>query len=191
MLEDHICKESNALCLARIRHIPKTPGSDWRDLPNIQYKLDDGRVTKKLHYPYKKADGSRGVCSCSLSTKRRMHFCDNDDKQSETMIAWSLPHTADRHNNWAGVYGRVPWDGIFKTTITEPEPLGKQGQVLHPEQDRVLSVREYARSQGFKDNFQFAGTIRDKHREIGNAVPPPMGKAIGLEIRKAMLKKMK
>lgn len=76
-----------------------------------------------------------------------------------------------RHNNWSGVYGRVPWDGIFKTTITDPEPLGKQGQViydssqlhsctctcprhllqvLHPEQHRLLSVREYARSQGFR-----------------------------------------
>ena len=188
-LEDHICKDVNALCLERIRHVPTTPGSDWRDLPNTTIKLDDGRVTKKLHYPYKKADGSRGVCSCSLSTKKRMHLCDADDKQSETMIAWSLPHTADRHNNWQGVYGRVPWDGIFKTTITDPEPLGNQGQVVHPEQDRLLSVREYARSQGFKDNFKFAGTIRDKHREIGNAVPPPMGKAVGLEIRKAILKR--
>ena len=63
------------------------------------------------------------------------------------------------------MYGRVPWDGIFKTTITDPEPLGKQGQVVHPEQDRLLSVREYARSQGFKDNFKFAGSIRDKHRD--------------------------
>ena len=27
------------------------------------------------------------------------------------------------------MYGRAPWDGIFKTTITDPEPLGKQGQV--------------------------------------------------------------
>jgi len=190
-LSDHICKDVNALCLERIRHVPTTPGSDWRDLPNTVVKLDDGRVTKKLHYPYKKPDGTRGVCSCSLSSKKRMHFCDADDKQSETMIAWSLPHTADRHNNWQGVYGRVPWDGIFKTTITDPEPLGKQGQVVHPEQDRLLSVREYARSQGFKDNFKFAGTIRDKHREIGNAVPPFMGKALGLEIRKAILEKLK
>ena len=78
-------------------------------------------------------------------------------------------------------------DGIFKTTVTDPKPLGKQGQVLHPEQPRLLSVREYARSQGFSDDFKFSGTIRDKHREVGNAVPPPMGKALGMEIRKAIL----
>ena len=96
-------------------------------------------------------------------------------------------YAVHRHNNWSGVYGRAPWDGIFKTTITDPEPLGKQGQVveidisyifivmniwklrilftknvhfqknilkmyqvLHPEQNRLISVREYARSQGFR-----------------------------------------
>ena len=41
---------------------------------------------------------------------------------------------------------RVDWEGIFKTTIVDPEPLGKQGQVLHPTQDRLLSVREYTGS---------------------------------------------
>ena len=175
----------NALSLERIRNIPTT---DWRDLPNISVKLDDGRVTKKLDYPYKKVDGSVGVCSCCLSTKERKHSCKADDKQSKTMIPWFLPSTADRHSNWQGVFGRVPWDGIFKTTIIDPEPQGKQGQVIHPEQDRLVSVRECARSQGFSDSFMFVGTLRDKHRQIGNAVPPPMGKSVGLEIRKAILK---
>ena len=40
----------------------------------------------------------------------------------------------------------------------------------------------------FRDDFNFSGTIRDKHREIGNAVPPPLGKALGMEIRKAVLR---
>ena len=65
--------------------------------------------------------------------------------------------------------------------------MDKQVLVLHPEQPRLLSVREYARSQGFSDDFKFSGTIRDKHREVGNAVPPPMGKALDMEIRKAIL----
>ena len=41
-----------------------------------------------------------------------------------------------RHNQWAGLYGRVEWDGFFSTTITNPEPMGKQGRVLHPDQNR-------------------------------------------------------
>jgi DNA (cytosine-5)-methyltransferase 1 len=67
--------------------------------------------------------------------------------------------------------------------------MGKQGRVLHPEQHRVVSVRECARSQGFKDSYLFYGPIINKHRQIGNAVPPPMGTAIGHEIIKAIYKK--
>jgi len=61
-----------------------------------------------------------------------------------------------------------------------------QGRVLHPAQNRVVSVRECARSQGFSDSFRFYGTILDKHRQVGNAVPPPLGAAIGHEIRKCI-----
>ena len=65
----------------------------------------------------------------------------------------------------------------------------QQGRVLHPEQHRVVSVRECARSQGFPDTYKFYGNILDKHRQVGNAVPPAMAKAIGAEIKKAILKK--
>lgn len=61
-----------------------------------------------------------------------------------------------------------------------------QGRVLHPEQTRVVSVRECARSQGFPDTYRFFGNILDRHRQIGNAVPPPMGHSLGLEIRKSV-----
>ena len=61
-----------------------------------------------------------------------------------------------------------------------------QGRVLHPVQNRVVSVRECARSQGFLDSYRFFGTITDKHRQVGNAVPPPLAAAIGHEIRKCI-----
>ena len=188
-VEDHVSKTVDSVAQERINRIPTTPGSDWRDLPNMNVIAEDGRTVNKLNYPYHRPDGSKGVCSCFAAHGSGKAYCDQDDRQSDTMIPWSVPHTADRHNNWKEVYGRAPWDGYFKTTITDPEPLGKQGQVLHPEQNRILSVRELARSQGFPDTYKFSGTIGDRHREIGNAVPPPMGRALGLEIRKAMLQK--
>ena len=46
------------------------------------------------------------------------------------------------------------------------EPMGKQGRVLHPEQHRLVSVRECARSQGFPDTYKFYGTALDKHRQV-------------------------
>jgi DNA (cytosine-5)-methyltransferase 1 len=181
-LRDHIVKAVSPLVQARLDCLPVVPGTDWRDLPNLPLTLGSGDMVHRLHYPYRKADGTRGVCSCCISS-----VCEAGDKQSNTLIPWSLPHTADRHAHWGFCYSRVPWDGFFKTTITDPEPLGKQGQVVHPDQARLLSVRECARSQGFKDSFVFEGTVRDKHRQIGNAVPPPLAFALGLQVRKAII----
>jgi len=69
-----------------------------------------------MRYPYTMKDGTKGVCSCNVAYEMRRNYCDQDDKQSDTMIPWSIPHTAERHNNWKEVYGRAPWDGYFKTT---------------------------------------------------------------------------
>uniref|UniRef100_A0A2S2Q3B0 Cytosine-specific methyltransferase n=1 Tax=Sipha flava TaxID=143950 RepID=A0A2S2Q3B0_9HEMI len=191
ILTDHICKDMSPLVQARMELIPVGEGSDWRDLPNIEVKLSDGTMTNKLLYSYddikngKGYNGAlRGVCQCATGNK-----CNPQDRQNNTIIPWCLPHTGNRHNNWAGLYGRLAWTGFCSTTITNPEPMGKQGRVLHPEQHRVVSVRECARSQGFKDSYLFYGPIINKHRQIGNAVPPPMGTAIGHEIIKAIYKK--
>nr|XP_031545452.1 DNA (cytosine-5)-methyltransferase 1 isoform X2 [Vicugna pacos] len=192
ILRDHICKDMSALVAARMRHIPLAPGSDWRDLPNIEVRLSDGTLARKLRYTYHdKKNGCsstgalRGVCSCVEVGKA----CDPAARQFNTLIPWCLPHTGNRHNHWAGLYGRLEWDGFFSTTVTNPEPMGKQGRVLHPEQHRVVSVRECARSQGFPDTYRLFGNILDKHRQVGNAVPPPLAKAIGLEIKCCMLAK--
>ncbi|XP_050436702.1 DNA (cytosine-5)-methyltransferase PliMCI-like [Adelges cooleyi] len=191
VLIDHICKDMSPLVQARMELIPLGEGSDWRDLPNIEVKLSDGTMTTKLLYTHNdikngkgKNGALRGVCPCASGDK-----CNPQDRQNNTIIPWCLPHTGNRHNNWAGLYGRLAWTGFCSTTITNPEPMGKQGRVLHPEQHRVVSVRECARSQGFKDSYIFYGPIVNKHRQIGNAVPPPMGTAIGYEIIKAMTQK--
>lgn len=192
VLRDHITKDMAPLIEARFSLIPTAPGSDWRDLPNKVMTLKDGSQCRKLVYCYndKKQGRSstgafRGVCSCADGVSK----CDPADKQQNTLVPWCLPHTSNRHNQWAGLYGRVAWDGFFSTTITNPEPMGKQGRVLHPDQTRLVSVRECARSQGFPDTYKFHGTTLDKHRQVGNAVPPPMGKALGLVIRQAMAEK--
>lgn len=63
------------------------------------------------------------------------------------MVPWCLPNTAERHNNWRGLFGRLDENGHFPTSTTDPQPMGKVGQVFHPDQDRIVSVRECARSQ--------------------------------------------
>ncbi|PKA56742.1 DNA (cytosine-5)-methyltransferase 1B [Apostasia shenzhenica] len=106
--------------------------------------------------------------------------------QLDDLIPWCLPHTALRHNQWKGLFGRLDWEGNFPTSITDPQPMGKVGMCFHPEQDRILTVREYARSQGFRDSYVFAGNIQNKYRQIGNAVPPPLAYALGRKLKEAV-----
>ena len=193
-LLDHVCKDMCPLVEARMALIPRIPGSDWRDLPNVRVQLNDGTWTDVLEYTHDDVEkgrgknGSlRGVCKCAqFKNKKKEDANCTQYKQGNTIIPWCLPHTSNRHNNWAGLYGRISWDGFFSTTVTNPEPMGKQGRVLHPEQNRLVSVRECARSQGFPDHYKFAGNVVQKHRQVGNAVAPPMGKALGIEIKKCL-----
>lgn len=58
------------------------------------------------------------------------------------------------------------------------------GPFLHPLEDRSLSLREAARLMTFPDDYQFVGG--GIPRQIGNAVPPLMAKAVGEHIRKLL-----
>ncbi|GAA0154402.1 DNA methyltransferase [Lithospermum erythrorhizon] len=106
--------------------------------------------------------------------------------RSVDLVPQGVRNTAHRHNQWKGVFGRLNWDGYFPTTTTDPHPMHKVGRCFHPEQDRILTIREYARSQGFPDRYNFFGTIQDKHRQIGNAVPPPLAFALGRKLKEVV-----
>lgn len=177
VVTNHIVKKFSPLVLARFERIPAWAGADWRDLPNEEITLTNGMKTQKLEYLGR---------SLEMLKDRTGHGGVGHTPQDNTLIPWCLPHTANRHNQWSGLYGRLDWGGHFGTTVTNPEPMGKQGVVVHPEQHRVVSVRECARSQGFPDSYCFTGNIIDRHRQIGNAVPPPLAQAIGREWRKAL-----
>ncbi|WP_240949297.1 DNA cytosine methyltransferase [Cellulosimicrobium aquatile] len=88
----------------------------------------------------------------------------------------------DLHDKGSGdVMGRLRPDSPSVTIRTEffkPE----KGRYLHPTEDRPLTHLEAARLQGFPDNFQWYGSKIDIARQIGNAVPIPLGRKIAQSI---------
>jgi len=82
-------------------------------------------------------------------------------------------------------YRRMTWDGIPRSIITRfRDP--KSGEYTHPDQDRIISIREAARIQGFPDWFSFAGPNTSKYVQVGNAVPVPLARAIAEEVAKCL-----
>jgi len=69
------------------------------------------------------------------------------------------------------VYGRLHWDRPA-ITITAYARNPASGRFVHPEQDRGLSVREAALLQGFPVDYDVRGSLDQKFRQLGNAVPP-------------------
>ena len=76
-----------------------------------------------------------------------------------------------------GFFRRLSTKEPSPTVVTSP--VQKATMLCHPTENRPLSVKEYARIQGFPDDWKFAGSVSDKYLQIGNAVPIPLGKAIG------------
>jgi DNA (cytosine-5)-methyltransferase 1 len=54
----------------------------------------------------------------------------------------------------------------------------RKNMLIHPWEDRTLSVREAARLQGFPDEFVFMGNLRSQQQQVANAVPPQLAEAV-------------
>ncbi|MER5482757.1 DNA cytosine methyltransferase [Streptomyces sp. NPDC002812] len=84
-----------------------------------------------------------------------------------------LEHPSGAHD----VMGRMYWDRPSVTIRTEfykPE----KGRYLHPTADRPITHYEAALIQGFPDTFQWSGSKIQIGRQIGNAVPVGLSRAL-------------
>jgi DNA (cytosine-5)-methyltransferase 1 len=103
------------------------------------------------------------------------------DPEVQKLIPEKLRPTSGFKNSYQRIIGDAP-----SPTITRNFTTPSSANCIHPSQDRALSIREGARCQSFPDWFFFLGTTDEKRLQIGNAVPPLLGKAIGESILNSM-----
>lgn len=104
-------------------------------------------------------------------------------KHKEEMIQRlsELPQGESLYKNYTDAWKRVFWN--------MPSPTVKEnhgGVNVHPLLSRVMTARELAALQSFPDDFIFEGSKKWQLVQIGNAVPPLLGKAIGLAIKEVL-----
>lgn len=76
-----------------------------------------------------------------------------------------------------GFLRRLAWDKPAPTLVTHPAMPATD--LAHPEELRPLSIQEYKAIQEFEQEWDLAGTLIEQYKQIGNAVPLSLGKAIG------------
>ena len=90
-----------------------------------------------------------------------------------------MDNYADKGRCHSGIYKRLRADSPSVVISNY-----RKSMLIHPYQDRGISVREAARIQSFPDDFIFEGPISHIQQQIGNAVPPLLAKAIFEKILK-------
>lgn len=80
-----------------------------------------------------------------------------------------------------GFLRRLAWDKPAPTLVTHPAMPATD--LAHPVELRPLSIQEYKRVQEFPDSWELQGPLVQQYKQVGNAVPIPLGKAVGLQIK--------
>ncbi|KMJ47958.1 DNA methyltransferase [Rhodococcoides fascians] len=125
--------------------------------------------TRELHF---------GRHYTQLSRDRFKAISLNGGSRSELPDHLKAPCWLKHSTGTGDVMGRLKWEKPSVTIRTEffkPE----KGRYIHPDEDRVITHYEAALIQGFRKDYRWAGTRGEIARQIGNAVPIPLGAAIG------------
>nr|WTB31476.1 DNA cytosine methyltransferase [Streptomyces sp. NBC_00830] len=150
----HFGRNPEPLSIARYKAIP--PGGNRKDLRGKWFTVDEDGRTRIFGEP-----NPQGV---------------------KTAVAYLSTESWDNHNSGTGdVMGRLRLGEPSVTIRTEffkPE----KGRYLHPTAARPITHYEAARIQGFPHDFRWCGSKTDIARQIGNAVPIPLGTAIASSI---------
>ncbi|OMP03392.1 hypothetical protein COLO4_10449 [Corchorus olitorius] len=154
-LYDHRPLKLNNDDYERVCHIPKRKGANFRDLEGVLVRDNKVEWDPNIKRVYLKSGKP-------LVPDYAMTFVNGTSSKP---------------------FARLWWDETVPTVVTRAEPHNQA--ITHPEQDRVLTVRENARLQGFPDYYKLFGPIKERYIQVGNAVAVPVARALGFALGKA------
>ncbi|MBR3820740.1 MAG: DNA cytosine methyltransferase [Kiritimatiellae bacterium] len=155
------------------------------DLPPLS-RIDELGVEKQAYATAAKCEYQRHMRKGSKVVHN--HIAARHSDKVRSIIAMvpagknykSLPESLRSVRNFHVAWTRFPDD--------EPSPTIDTGHRhhFHYKECRVPTVRECARLQSFPDTFHFTGNKTQQFRQVGNAVPPLMAKALGEALKEAL-----
>ncbi|MBM7715336.1 DNA cytosine methyltransferase [Heyndrickxia sporothermodurans] len=113
-------------------------------------------------------------------TEKRMRYIGQGENWKSIPDNLKTPKML-KGNTHSSIYRRLEED---KPSITITNV--RKSNILHPTENRVLSIRECARLFGLRDSFEFVGNLSSKQQQIANGVPVQLAKAVGNVIKKAI-----
>ncbi|XP_022157356.1 DNA (cytosine-5)-methyltransferase CMT3 [Momordica charantia] len=156
VLYDHRPLELNTDDYQRVCQIPKRKGANFRHLPGVRVRPDN------------KVEWDPDVTRMYLDSGKPLV---PDYAMSFVNGTSSKP------------FARLWWDETVPTVVTRAEPHNQA--ITHPVQDRVLTIRENARLQGFPDYYKLHGPVKERYIQVGNAVAVPVARALGYSLAMA------
>lgn len=82
------------------------------------------------------------------------------------------------------IYKRLDYANVCNTVVNV-----RKSMWIHPVKNRAISIREAARLQSFPDNYVFIGNKNSQYQQIGNAVPPLLGRAVAEKLLSCLKEK--
>jgi DNA (cytosine-5)-methyltransferase 1 len=144
------------------------------------------KIVESLEFgkPLKKSD----PCNIHMNHQPSMveRFNDTELMGSRDELEFTLPCHQNGYSGHKDVYGRIYFHTPANTVTTGCNNPSK-GRFLHPWENHGITLRHAARLQTFPDDYQFLGGVMAAARQIGNAVPVDLGKALISQIKNKLL----
>ncbi|WGQ15036.1 DNA cytosine methyltransferase [Sphingobacterium faecium] len=160
-----------------------TVGDAFEDLPSLRNgdlidKLPYKQSISKINDYAKMMRSGLKTCSQNLVSRNKEYVIERYSYIKPGQNWKAIPdelmqNYSNKNNCHSGIYRRL--DPNRPSVVISNY---RKNMLIHPFEDRGLSVREAARLQSFPDNFVFEGTLMDIQQQIGNAVPPLLAKII-------------